>query len=295
VREVVTVATLRNAEQSMPSRAIGTCRLTQTKGEFVRAHILPKAVTRPERPGAPLIQHGQGERPKKRFSSWYDSQLVTSAGENILRDYDTFGIEQLHQNKMVWSSWGPMTSLSTSDFKRLPGLSIGLRSIALVDGPRFRLFLLSLLWRMSETSLPEFKECKLPATDRERLRNMIVAGDAGPIEFYPTSLTQISTLGIPHNLAGLSQAVVYPGGLTSQIVRAYFDGLIVHFHKPGLRTQDAAALGPLVVGNEDRMTIATIDYESSWERSNLVANVMESMRDWPDRMQKLVAIERLLD
>lgn len=277
-----------------PDKKAGICRLTQTEGEFVRAHILPKALTRPERSGAPLIQHGNGMRPLKRFSSWYDPQLVTSAGENILRDYDTFGLEQLCRHNMVWSSWGPMTTLSTSDFKRFPGTPIGLRSITPIDTRRFRLFLLSLLWRMAETSLPEFKECKLPAADRERLRNMLLAAEPEPIEFYPASLTQISTIGIPHNLVGLSQTVLYPGGSTSQIIRVYFDGLIVHFHKPSLRSRHAGALGPLVVGNENLITVATVDYENSSEHLNLVANVLGSVRDWPDQMEKLVDIGRLL-
>jgi len=108
---------------------------------------------------------------------------VTSVGESILRGYDTFGVAQLYRHKMVWISWGPMTSLSTSDFSRLPGTTNGLRSITPIDSRRFRLFLLSLLWRMAETSLPEFKMCKLPDMDRERLRNMLLDSNPEPIEF----------------------------------------------------------------------------------------------------------------
>jgi hypothetical protein len=75
--------------------ANGTCRLTGTKGKFVKSHLIPKALTRPEEPGLPLIQGGSGKRARKRWDSWYDSELVTREGEDILSALDDWAIRYL--------------------------------------------------------------------------------------------------------------------------------------------------------------------------------------------------------
>lgn len=53
--------------------ANGRCKLIGTKGKFVKSHLIPKALTRHEEPGLPLIQGGSGKRRKLRWDSWYDS------------------------------------------------------------------------------------------------------------------------------------------------------------------------------------------------------------------------------
>ena len=73
-------------------RKTGTCRLAGMRGEFVEAHILPKALTRPERRGAALYQYRSGHRPIRRWTSWYDTNLVTGDGERILEEYDGWAI-----------------------------------------------------------------------------------------------------------------------------------------------------------------------------------------------------------
>jgi len=64
---------------------IGTCRLSGTQGKLVKSHLVPKAFTRPEEPGLPLIQGRPGQRAVRRWDSWYDAHLVTRHGENMNR------------------------------------------------------------------------------------------------------------------------------------------------------------------------------------------------------------------
>jgi hypothetical protein len=97
----------------------GVCKLTGTHGKFVKCHIIPAALTPPEVKGDPLHQGGQG-RSVRRISSWYDKALVTRAGEEFLRDLDTWGIRELRQQKLIWSSWGAHTELNTRDHVKLP-------------------------------------------------------------------------------------------------------------------------------------------------------------------------------
>lgn len=263
----------------------------------MKCHILPEALTRPERVGANLVQYGQGRRPIKRWTSWYDRQLVIGEGEAVLARHDNWAIKALHNHKMVWSSWGSAQYLEAADFKSFGSTSWGVRSITDCDTRKLRLFFLSILWRAAATGLGEFAEIQMPADELERLRVMVLSGNPEPLSFYPVSLTQLSTRGIVHNLAALAQTKEIPspdGQDTVPIFRVYIDGLIAHFQRPGKLDAIVAELGPLMVGNEQRITFSTVTFENSFELENLLWNVIEAQRDWPARMESLVDLDRIL-
>ena len=273
--------------------AQGHCKLTGKAGRFVKCHILPEALTRPERAGANLVQYGQGTRPIKRWTSWYDPRLVTEEGEALLARYDSWAIAVLRKHKMVWSSWGPMVSLATPDFKQITGTPWGIRSIGNCNTRQLRLFFLSVLWRAAATKLPEFADIQIQAHQLEQLRKMVVEGRTDPLSFFSISLTQLSTRGPVHNLAPIAQDKTSAGphgSTTIPIFRIYFDGLIAHLHRPGLYDAIATELGPLVLGNEKMVTLSTISFEESFEHTNMFFNVAEAVRDWPERMNSLIDV-----
>jgi hypothetical protein len=57
------------------------------------------------------LQLGPNQRAKKRWSSWYDPELVTAVGEKYLTDLDTWAIKVLRKHKLVWSGWSGKNSL----------------------------------------------------------------------------------------------------------------------------------------------------------------------------------------
>lgn len=179
--------------------AQGVCKLTGKHGAFIEAHLIPKALTKPERPGLPFLQAGDGNRPTRRWTSWYDNQLVTQSGEDILTALDTWAITELRRNKLVWSGWQDAISLG-GNHEPIPETEYGFRTIVGVDTRRLRLFLLSLLWRAAATSRPEFNAIDVPVHDLEQIRQMVLTGSVEPIEFYAMQLIQLSTLGSIHNL-----------------------------------------------------------------------------------------------
>jgi hypothetical protein len=130
----------------------GVCRLTGKCGRFVKSHIIPEALTRPPS-GRPLAQAGLGKRPVKRWTSWYDTSLVTREGEDLLRNHDDWAIKILRRHKMTWRSWGGANALQDANWLDVGNGIHGFRKIEL-DTRRLRLFFLSLLWRTSATSLP---------------------------------------------------------------------------------------------------------------------------------------------
>ena len=131
---------------SASSRSPFFCKLTRSEGKFVRAHVIPSALTPPEVKGAALHQSGLGRQAVKRWTSWYDPKLVTAEGEAALRDLDTWAIQELRGHKLTWSSWGDDAELSAPDHRPvLPDEGWGLREITISDPDRLRLFFLSLL------------------------------------------------------------------------------------------------------------------------------------------------------
>lgn len=274
---------------SMARKSIGRCKLTGEVGPFVKSHLLPRALTLPRSGGEAFPQIHSGERPKKRRDSWYDLQLVTQAGEDILTSYDTFGISELRRLKLIWQSWGPMCKLATADHVVLAD-GYGMRRITFSDPPRMRLFLLSLLWRAAASELSEFQEISLSFSDLRRLRNVVCFGRVPTSDFFPASLIQLSELGIQHNHGPFRQVKkgVRIGNYRSRdlkIFRFYFDGLIVHFHVRPQR-DELEGMEPSLVGHEGATMLNTVPTSSSWQLENLVLSMLETESAFPGAIQR---------
>jgi hypothetical protein len=255
----------------------GPCKLTGTTGPYVRSHLIPKALTRPAQRGMPFLQLRPDGPPLRRWSSWYDPELVTRAGEDILEALDSWAIEELRRHKLVWSSWGTNRSLGELH-EPIVGTAWGVRRVDGIDPGRLRMFFLSLLWRAAATRVPEFSEVQLSTEELEQLRTMVCDGNAEPRALYPIQLTQLSTMGIVHNHAPLSDLKILPnltGGKPRAIpiFRFYFDGLIAHFHSPSAGADFATGAENLIVGMEPTLLVSTQTYEGSLQ-GNRVASII---------------------
>jgi hypothetical protein len=273
----------------LAKKSDGVCKLTGRHGTFVSAHLVPKALTRPEASGLPFVESSSGKRPTRKWSSWYDNQLVTVEGEAVLAALDSWAIVQLRKHKLVWSSWGPMQFLA-EDHDRMGDTGFGVRKISGLDGKRLRLFYLSLLWRAAASTHHGFSEIKLAPEEVEKLGQMLLANDPEPSTYFPIQLTQISTLGTVQNLTPLAQTKTIPAfdGAPARSVpffRFYFEGLIAHIHP--VPDDESYKLGSLVLGQEDTLTVSTVTYEISFQRKNLANMMAEAHQSWPEIMKKL--------
>ena len=271
--------------------ANGVCKLTGTYGPLVKAHILPAALTYPAEKGRPFAQAGRDVAPKKRWSSWYDSSIVTQHGEDILAAYDDWAIGHLRQHRLVWSGWGEAERLEAPDFSEIPATEgFGFRHIADLDGSMLRLFFLSLLWRAAVSELQEFAEVQLHASDVRRLRRMLIEQDPEPLERFPIALTQLSTKGPVHNHAPIAQRklrdIAKPNGPTIPIFRFYFDGLIAHVHRES-SIAEFNEIGPMLLGAKPRAVITVVPFDRSWQRENLMDLISEAQSRWPDRLARI--------
>ena len=271
----------------------GFCKLTGKAGAFVKSHLIPRAFTKPV-PGTPFVQAGDG-RPERRWDSWYDDRLVTQEGEDILSSLDNWAITELRRLRLVWSGWGPITTLRPDVV--VTGTSWGVRQVKCCNTARLLAFFRSLLWRAAASSRPEFAPVRLHPSHQEILRSSLVNGPPPPLAFYPVTLIQLSTLGPFHNLSPLYQVKQQPAveGVQAQsipIYRFYFDGLIAHFHIQATDDGYASSLGSLFVGASELIDITTVSSESSFEFLNFRRIQAEAEILWPDAMQKLHGLVR---
>lgn len=154
------------------ARKSGRCQLTGQYGPYVKSHIIPASLTRLPSNGKKIIQAGIGLGVKHRFVSWYDNELVTRAGEDILEEIDTPAIEILRKHKLIWSSWGSDKRLKADDFLAEPNEQ-GIRVVRIGRAKELQLFFLSLLWRSAASRRPEFSQVQLPADTVEDLRRRV--------------------------------------------------------------------------------------------------------------------------
>ena len=256
-------------------RRHGYCKLTCKPGVFVKSHIIPEALTKPSQAGAPLFQYGDGPKPSRRWSSWYDSDLVTREGEDILSDLDSWAITVLRQHKLVWSGWGDAADLG--DLHTKFSGHLGIREVEL-DTKRLRLFFLSLLWRAAASERYEFGDVVLPKSDLEVLRKTLLGQEDPDLAFFPVQLTQISTKGLIHNQTP-HPAVKYIPNLEDEdaepyampTIRFYFDGLIAHFATELPPSHSASELGKIIVGAAPTVVLSTVTFEDSIQRVEMLS------------------------
>jgi hypothetical protein len=256
---------------------VGQCKLTGTHGRYVKAHIIPEALTDTLWKGKPLTQIGRHGKRIRRQTSWYDRELVTAEGEAILARHDDWAINFFRQKKLIWSSWGPMEQLTLPDHSLVwgPG-NWGLRKLDGVDCARLRLFFLSLLWRAAATRLFEFDLVGLPAGELAQLGEMVLHGQVEPHHFYPIRLIQLSTRNFSHNRAAgrLIKREFVPDPVTGSLsersqreihhYRFYFDGLIAHMHIND-DAEHVAQKESMFVGPRNELLVTTLPSEESIE------------------------------
>jgi len=270
------------------SSLFGVCRLTSAKGRFVKAHILPRALTQIGPVSAPIaLLCGAERRPIRRWSSWYDPALVIRSGEDILADYDAFGIDFLRRNHLIWSSWGKHMVLPSVEGQTKP---IGVREVSVENPPILRLFFASLLWRAVTTSLFEFSDIKLPDDHIELLRHSLVEQMPLDASFYPMTLVQLVTRAEDHIRAPFRTDMITfsdDGVVTGMIpvFRFYFDGLSFIVRLP--HHAESEKLGDAAIGNSERLFVQTMPFEISRQIADFRHNHAEALRHWPSDLAKL--------
>lgn len=256
----------------------GHCGLTGCYGKFVKSHILPQAFTRPTIEGAPLHQSTQGEGERRRWTSWYDQNLVTREGEDLLSVIDDNGIKLLKKHQLVWSSW----LLFRPHFESISPMypDHGYREIKKLDAEPIIRFAVSMAWRASASSLPDMIDATLEKNIENQLKEFVLGKAIYGNSPFPVSLFQISTIGLKHNLSPYIDTKMVPTLEGDEdhfvgIMRIYLDGLVFHVHlfpSPVERREDS----PAFLGGSDHAVLHSVTYEASFQYENMLHVLRES-------------------
>ncbi|MDJ0992218.1 MAG: hypothetical protein QNI90_01465 [Dinoroseobacter sp.] len=249
----------------MSNEKLGTCSLTGTKGKFVKSHILPKALTKPAVSGAPLMQTTFGQGLKKRFSSWYDPQLVVRKGEDILADADSEGIRELRRLGLIWSSDAfppqPLEQLS-------PGLS--LLEFCDIDASKIWRLFAACVWRASASKLMDLDYFDLSTDLEDKLASCLLDGTCD-FNAVPISLTLLTTVGEIHNHSPTVEKMPVPGSVEMvDIARLYLDGLIAHMHLH-VSEREIPPSGALFLGFDNRLVVIGREMDGSAQAERIVS------------------------
>lgn len=173
----------------------GVCALVKEHGDYVKSHLIPKALTVISKKGEARTEASLdgNQRLKRRFDSWFDFELCTRDGENVLEKIDSRGINVLREYQLIWSGWDSQPFNSGEFFSLDASNTSGIR---ILDSNQekdkiLQLFFLSLLWRASATKIPEFEDFQLDVDVIEDLRLRVVQQDPGDFKDYPIMLFPI--------------------------------------------------------------------------------------------------------
>lgn len=259
---------------------VGRCALTGQHGKFVKCHILPQSFTKPAINGEPLYQSTRGEGERRRWTSWYDQNLVTRDGEDILSAIDDKAIRQIRKHQLVWSSWTVFRPYIEPFSPLMP--HHGFRKIKIDDSEALIRFALSIAWRASASLLPDMKDATLEPEIQNRLKDYVLGDKIESASMFPVSLIQISTRGEAHNHSPYVDEKEFIGidncnREPLKIMHLYMDGLLFHIHLSPIPA-DHIKNNPLYLGASDHVLVTAITYEASFQYENLLSLMHETFR-----------------
>ena len=112
----------------------------------------------------------------------YESEILCQeCDRTVINDrYENYANRALYGGHLP-----PSQRIEVKNGKNQNGL--GLSACSSIEYSRFKLFLLSILWRASISSRPFFSEVNLGSAHNERLRKMILDSDPGAVHLYPVA------------------------------------------------------------------------------------------------------------
>ncbi|TPI51153.1 hypothetical protein FJ417_28740 [Mesorhizobium sp. B3-1-7] len=269
----------------------GKCKLTGNVGPFVRSHILPRAFVDKNLDKTLRIEFGQdGRRPGIRGTGWYDDELVTRAGEDILERYDSDAAKIIRQHGLCWR-WFPTKELAERT-KLDDEWGMEYIKIPNVDTKALRLFFLSLLWRSVATRRPQFREIRIDFLAREKLRKIVEGRIEGSPSDFPVVLILLTTKGQPQNITPLRQTIkmtkMFDGAYPDiPIFRFFLDGLVAHVGRKPLDRRLLDSWHRRVLGTSSDLFVIGRKYEGSFQDQNLLYLQNELDATWPDEARKI--------
>lgn len=161
----------------------GQCKLClENKDLCSESHIIPHFLYKFITGENNALVFLDSSRATTRYNSEYEGNILCQDCDNrLIGQLDSYAAEFMH----LEFGLGPAVREITLENKP----HIVYENHPAYDYKRFKLFLLSVLWRCSISSRMFFSRIKFPVEIEEDLRSRILRGDEGPPDLYPWFIT----------------------------------------------------------------------------------------------------------
>lgn len=198
---------------------MGICKLCLKEKELVESHIIPKFMFKGMKDEKKAffeitynLDTAESKKQKKQKEDFDRNILCADCDNRIIGGYEDYA-----KKSMYGENLDPKIAPVCKNYIN-PGDGIEYSVCKNIDYGKFKLFLLSLLWRASITTRPLFGEVSLGKTHEERLRKMIYENIIPSEHEYPIMMTSfMRTEHNLRNLIGQPKRIKMMGGLNGYV------------------------------------------------------------------------------
>ena len=244
----------------------GVCKLTGTSGRFVKSHLIPRALTRLSRTGEKAFEvDAQSGQLIHRVEGWYDLELVTKEGEQILAKCDDEGIRELRRSGLISSGSSNLSLGNLSEFQQV--------HIHSNHPKHLRMFVLSLLWRAASTEIDAFKHFSFPSADRDYVGDLLLNGKTGQPNEFVTVFISLNDVDAVHNHTPIRDSLAWEGTYLP-FSRFYFEGLVIHIYDRTQSPDLLNAIGGGAVGFSKDFIVVRRPFGDSRQKNDLLGSML---------------------
>lgn len=157
----------------------GICKFCKVKRQLIKAHIIPEWMYGPlydkHHKFFVFSSVGSPDKAKRPSQGEYEKNILCSECDNRLGQYE-------HYASLIFKGG------ESINIKSEKGDGIVIHHISGIDYKKFKLFLLSLLWKTSISSREAYQYLTLSPEEEERIKKMVLSKDPGSDEEYPVSI-----------------------------------------------------------------------------------------------------------
>lgn len=182
------------------------CRLCLQEKELIKAHVIPRFLFKDIFSGNKIYEtsfNNLSQRTVEQDAA-YDYSMLCTDCDSLIGKYETYAANTIYRK-------GPRNYevINQREFDTI--------IIKDIDYKKFKLFLLSNLWRSSVTQNKMFKSISLGKVHEERLRLMILHSKPGDVDEYPCLIFRFSD-----QVNRYTRTICSPKKIKSDLNTSYF-------------------------------------------------------------------------
>jgi hypothetical protein len=242
----------------MDKTADERCRLCRREQPLLQSHVIPELLYRPLYGPTHQIRSVDADLPIRLLRKGLREPMLCGDCEVRLGKHESYFAS-------VW--------LGNQALKELPEPFIGVVRQGL-DYASFKLFHLSILWRCSVATLPEFRGVAL-GPHEDRMREMILGGDPGLPSDYPIAACVLIRAGSIETHGGVVSVPIRQRHGSGSVYSAVYAGCLwLLFISPNMtvKYEVLGSDGSLALGSVDVRDVASIYPQvaraGSWRRGS---------------------------